>query len=392
MKRPHLDLTIEGKASAAVIACLFLLIAGCGPSVTSAVKIRPRAAIPGQLPERVLELDKPADFSAVLDGTNLSKEDGAVLNKLAFSYGSRGAYRQAAQCQWWAVNTSNEGRYDMACFECLGGNVDRALYWLQEAARLESVSSTWASNDTDLKRIRDNSCWPDMLLYLQDCEAYWRAAVPKVTIVIAPKDYDGSADLQLVVWLHGMGSNPGDLKTGLQSLADRHHIAFVCVSGTNPSGKQKFSWADVAKDDFERVSLALSEARKQVHIRDDDTIAMGFSQGGLTAIEIAVRHPETFAGVISISAGAGSPLQIDEVTERGSLKTQGFVIVCGAKENPTSVQRSAYLEKWLKASNANVLTPPYPEHATHSFPPDFGERFPEWVAFINGARGVRTTP
>lgn len=231
-----------------------------------------------------------------------------------------------------------------------------------------------------------------MLLYLQDCEAYWRAAVPKVTIVIAPKDYDGSADLQLVVWLHGMGSNPGDLKTGLQSLADRHHIAFVCVSGTNPSGKQKFSWADVAKDDFERVSLALSKARKQVHFRDDDTIAMGFSQGGLTAIEIAVRHPETFAGVISISAGAGSPVQIDAVTDKGSLKTQGFVIVCGAKEQPQSVQRSDYLANWLKVGNARVLTPAYPNHATHSFPDDFAERFPEWLEFINSIRSVRKSP
>ncbi len=115
-------------------------------------------------------------------------------------------------------------------------------------------------------------------------------------------------------------------------------------------------------------------------------VALGFSQGGTVGIEAVVRHPEIFAGAISISAGTGEALQLEAVADRSGLPRQGFVIVCGAKEAEVSVRRSDELAAWLTTNKANVLRPDYPEHSAHTFPSDYLERLPEWLAFIEGAR------
>jgi hypothetical protein len=74
------------------------------------------------------------------------------------------------------------------------------------------------------------------------------------------------------------------------------------------------------------------------------------------------------------------------------LAAQGFVIVCGAKENEWSVWRSDELSDWLRNNKAKVLRPDYPDHATHAFPADFGQRLPEWLGFIGRARTAQPTP
>jgi predicted esterase len=305
---------------------------------------------------------------------------------MAFRHANAGAYRKAAQCQYWLVQATDEGRYDLACWESLAGKVEAAMYWLQEAGRLEGANAKWAQQDPDLENVREDPRWPKLLDCLRRCEDYWRVVRPKQTVLIVPDGYDRRTELTVVVWLHGMGGSPADRKSVFQSLANNHQIGFVGVSGTIPTGKTKFAWADVAEEDYDRVRLALAEAREQIRWREGTAVALGFSQGAMVGLEVAVRYPEAFAGAISVSAGTGSPVQLDAVSGKAALPRQGFVIVCGAKENQWSVERSKVLERWLKTGNANVLKPAYPNHAAHAFPADFGERLPEWLAFIERAR------
>jgi predicted esterase len=158
------------------------------------------------------------------------------------------------------------------------------------------------------------------------------------------------------------------------------------VSGTIPTGKTHFAWAEVPNEDYERVRLALAEARERIRWREGTAIVLGFSQGAIVGVELAVRHPEVFAGAITVSAGTGTPLQLDYVSDQTALSHQGFVIICGAKENKGSIKRSSELESWLRTRKAKTLKPLFPDHSTHSFPAAFEERFPEWVRFIQRAR------
>ena len=305
---------------------------------------------------------------------------------MAYKHAGFEEYRKATQCGFWCVKASNESHYDLACWESLAGNVDAAMFWLQESGQIAGVDSRWSRKDPDLDNVRNDARWPSLLNYLVACERYWRVHGPKLTTLIVPEAYDRRTELTLVVWLHGMGGAPDFHKSEFQSIANKHQIGFVGVSGTVPTGKTRFAWADVADEDYERVSKALTEAQKAIRWRDGNVIALGFSQGAMVGLEIAARHPEVFAGAITISAGTGSPVQLDEVRDKSQLPHQGFVIVCGAKENKWSVERSNDLVSWLKSGNAKVLQPPYPNHATHSFPADFEKRLPEWVQFVERAR------
>jgi hypothetical protein len=61
------------------------------------------------------------------------------------------------------------------------------------------------------------------------------------------------------------------------------------------------------------------------------------------------------------------------------------VIVRGSNENEWSVTTSNEAAYWLNAGKAMVLTPGYPNYAGHSFPVDFGDWPPEWLAFVQEA-------
>src|SRR5262249_53538350 len=228
--------------------------------------------------------------------------------------------------------------------------------------------------------------WPTLLKFLKQCERYWRATVPKQTLITVPANYDRKAELTTVVWLHGMGAEPSSMRDVFQELADQHQVGFVSVSGTIASGRSRFAWADQIEDDFERIRQALSEAKDKLRIRPGTAIALGFSQGGVVAVEVAARHPEVFAGAILVSAGTGSPLQLEAVADKSVVKQQGYVVICGAKEAQASIHRADELTAWLRRNGAQVLRPNYPNHSAHGFPDDFEKRFPEWVKFIHRAK------
>lgn len=209
---------------------------------------------------------------------------------------------------------------------------------------------------------------------------FW--STPDEFAVIVPKGYDGKTPLTLVVWLHGWGGSPYDKQVQFQKVADKLHVGFVGVNGPVVTPATRYGWSDDFADNYLRVTAALAEASQHMRVRPGGTIALGFSQGAMVGVEAAVRHPDVFVGAITVSAGTGGTLPADRVAS----SAQRFVIVCGAKESPRSVQRSNDLAAWLRSGGAMVLQPDYPEHAVHTFPLDFAERLPDWLQIVADAR------
>lgn len=211
---------------------------------------------------------------------------------------------------------------------------------------------------------------------------YW-PFTPRETAFVLPKNHDIKNEVTVVVWLHGYGGSPANKQAEFQVLADQPGLAFIAVSGPYGTGNGNFAWADEPEEDYAQVTPLLAEARRRCRIRGR-FVALGFSQGGMVGLEMALRHPDEFAGAITISAGAG-PIHVDSVADRTALPRQGFVIVCGAMESLNSVKRSEHLASWLRANNGHVLEPQYPDHSQHTFPVDWREKLPEWLEFIKRA-------
>ena len=111
---------------------------------------------------------------------------------------------------------------------------------------------------------------------------------------------------------------------------------------------------------------------------------MGFSQGAQVGLEVAVRHPEDYAGSIVLSPGA--EYQLDEAKVSPLLAHRGFVVSCGAQEHPGNVLLAKQDADWLTKAKSHVIHKPYPGVSAHALPRDFTERFPEWIEFILKAR------
>ncbi|MCE9603905.1 MAG: hypothetical protein K8U03_03280 [Planctomycetia bacterium] len=325
-------------------------------------------AVPTAPPERINE-------------TDLKKMAPGDLYVLARTAAGEKHYQVAAIAQYWYVQATREGRFNLACHLARSGQVDSAFYWLQVAAIEEGVDPRLASNDADLATLRADPRWEKLLGYIQDCNKYFATAPIARTVVVLPENYREPAPIAAIVWMHGFGSNPDDFVNGdAQRYADQLNVALIGISGPIVRGPRSFAWNIDAEKDLKRVRDALAKLRGRITIEKGRIILFGFSQGAQAGLEIAVRHPDEFAGAIVFSPGPRSHL--DAVSPAATLAKRGFVLSCNAGERPNTVQLTADDADWLKRAGAKVVHKAYPNVADHTFPEDFGDRFPEWVKFV----------
>jgi predicted esterase len=331
-------------------------------------------AVPAALPER-------------LDGKDLKAMVEDELNARAHQAMAKEDYSRAATYQYWYVQKSQTGQYNLACFLARVGQTDPAFYWLQRAALEEGVDTLHAQRDEDLASLHRDPRWAQVLPYLTACNRYFETAPVARTTLVLPKGYQKGTPIPVVLWLHGLGSRPDDFTAGegCQEFADELNVAVVGVSGTRPRGPRSYVWAEDPEKDAKRLRDALAEVSNRLTVKKGSAITFGFSQGAQVGLDVAVRYPEEYAGSIVLSPGAQPHLE--GVRPSPLLARRGFVLSCGAKEYPGNVQLTADDADWLRRAGAQVIHKPYPGVSAHTFPKDFDERFPEWVKFILKARG-----
>jgi len=104
---------------ATLAASTMILVTGCQRQENSAPNLSYRQAQndPGRSPELPV---KVLSITALLTspftgGRDISRDDPASLRRLASNYAAKGAFRDAAQYQYWVVQPTDDGRYDLAC-------------------------------------------------------------------------------------------------------------------------------------------------------------------------------------------------------------------------------------------------------------------------------------
>jgi predicted esterase len=333
-----------------------------------------------------LQLAVPVAMPERLDGENLKSLGESELLFRANRAMAEEDYRRAAAYQYWYVQKSKTGQYNLACFLARIGRTDAAFYWLQVAAAEEGVDSRHAQRDEDLASLWRDPRWPQVSKYLTDCNRYFESAPLGRTTLVVPRGYQKEVPISVVLWLHGLGSRPDDfVNESCQRFADELNVALIGVSGTKPRGPRAFVWAEDPELDLKRLRAGLAEVSDRVTVRKGYVITCGFSQGAQVALDVAVLHPDDFAGAIVLSPG-GQP-HLGDVKPGPLLARRGFVLSCGAPEHPMTVRQPAVDAAWLREAAAHVVHREYPGVSAHAFPAGFDERFPEWVRFILKARG-----
>ncbi len=204
----------------------------------------------------------------------------------------------------------------------------------------------------------------------------------KLPLTLLPKNTAANEMLPAAVWLHGYGANPSKIidESLYQAVADRLHIAIVGVYATNQIGKDAFEWSELPTIDYSQIEDSLTAAEHDKQVRFSKKVLFGFSQGACVAAEIATRFPGEFSGAIILSPGANTrqgPLTFHE-----GNRNQLFYLSCGSEEAPGNIQFTRSYSDYLSKTGATVHSREVPGMKIHSRPPDWPDRFPEWVAAI----------
>jgi predicted esterase len=266
----------------------------------------------------------------------------------------------------------------MACYESLCGRIDSSIYWLQEAGLKEGVGVEWSEEDSDLDNLREDPRWPRVLKFLERCADYWSESGVEDHQLVLPANHSGEP-IPVMVWLHGKGDQAASyVFPELQDIADQRQVAFVSVSGTEPTGPTSFVWSDDMQRNEARIDAALAKFADKLKPQEGKIALGGFSQGGLVAGELAARSPKRYSGALIMSPGGFHP-SLNEIEPAEEHRRQVVIAVCGAGEHPIVVEFAERYAKWFEAAGASVTHKPYDDLDDHTLVPDFEERLPEWI-------------
>ena len=124
--------------------------------------------------------------------------------------------------------------------------------------------------------------------------------------VFGPLHYESNYAYPLFVWLHGPGDDESQLKRIMPLASMRNYVA-VAPRGTRhvrtSGGRPAFIWPQTEPDiglADERVLAAIRAAMRKYNIHEKRVFLAGFDCGGTMAYRVAMRHPNRFAGVLSL--------------------------------------------------------------------------------------------
>jgi hypothetical protein len=298
----------------------------------------------------LVHIEPPAE-SSELGRFDLSKEDSLTLGRLAASSIQDGQFRNAVQFQYWSMKNGDghSGVYNLACYYSLAGKSDASFYWLQQAAEKQGVDADWAREDSDLRNIHLDPRWPVVLKYLEEYNRFWEFSDVSETISVIPANYDSTTPIPVVLGLHGLGSRAkGFVGPEYQKWADELNVAIVGVSGSRPRGPASFVWSEDPEIDLKRIDAAIDELKDRLTVKEGSLVLFGFSQGAMMSAEIAIRHPDRFAGALVMSPGGTKQPDLTRLRKLEGNPESGLRLCLWSRGSSRQCQPDSRLRKNLQ--------------------------------------------
>lgn len=181
-----------------------------------------------------------------------------------------------------------------------------------------------------------------------------------------------------VIWLHGLGADGHDFEPVVPQLNLDSPVRFIFPhapyrSVTINGGMNMRAWYDVDPNTPSSANQGISQSIEQTNKLVDEQIRRGiahtkivlagFSQGGVIALEVALRASKRFAGVIALSTYLHEP---DELIDRVSFRSVDTPIFMahGEYDPMIPLTRAVSSRNTLTISNYHVEWHQYPiEHS-----------------------------
>lgn len=144
--------------------------------------------------------------------------------------------------------------------------------------------------------------------------------------VFLPEHYEAGYAYPLVVWFHSDGATESEVGEVMPLISDRNYLG-VALRGNVAVG-EGFGWSADAVDSttlIQDVRAIVTSLRRQYHIHSERIYLAGFGTGATTALQVMLRKPEWFGGVISFSGELPDTdtarLSLDDLKDKRILLT-----------------------------------------------------------------------
>ena len=207
-------------------------------------------------------------------------------------------------------------------------------------------------------------------------------------LVREPKNKSGTPPL--LVLLHGVGSNEGDLFSLAEFIPDK----FLVVSARAPItlGPSRFAWYQVDfstgkpvfNEEQEKTSRGIildfiNELRSYHSFDVGNVYLAGFSQGGIMSYSVALTNPERFKGIAVMSGRLLEEIK-PVITPSAYLSELRMFISHGTQDTTLPVQYARQALTYLKSLHLN---PGYKEYNEgHGINSEMRSDFVAWLSNV----------
>ncbi len=163
-----------------------------------------------------------------------------------------------------------------------------------------------------------------------------------LTYRFLPPRQAGPSKAPVLVMLHGIGSHEGDLLQLAPYLDPR--LAVISLRAPLPWGAGGFAWFEMAwtpeglvgdpeqaRRSRELLSHFLDQGIPSLGLDPAQVYLLGFSQGAIMSLYLALTQPEKLAGVVAMS-GRLSPEILAEAVEPARLQHLSILVVHGTAD------------------------------------------------------------
>lgn len=182
-------------------------------------------------------------------------------------------------------------------------------------------------------------------------------------LTVLPDDYDPQVSYPLVIMLHGFGANMQDL-AGLAPTIETQGYIYACPNAPLPLdlglGRLGYGWmpprGEATPEDVQRAETLLTgffdEVFEHLKVIPGQALLLGFSQGGGMTYRCGLSRPETFAGLVALSASLPDP---DVLKGRLPAERKQPIFVAHGRFDPmVPMDNARATRKFLQSENYQI--------------------------------------
>lgn len=277
----------------------------------------------------------------------------------------------------------SELAYNLGCAGALRGSKEDAIKWLRRAAELGMAQVELIMGDEDLASIRGDAELAAIVDLVKKnrvaaFEELKKRADATPPLIVVPETLDAKKPATLLVVLHGYGDREEIIAERYRDVAEEIGAIILALRGPHAISDGGYHWGDVEDADYV-VTRGIEQISKSHRIAGDRIILTGFSQGGFMALNVGMRHPEKFRGIIPIAGHYAERL----AKPRGTVpdpKPRVYLLV-GSKDQVVESNRTALTD--FEAAGLKVKLTVL-DGVGHAYPPNRAVELRKALDFVLG--------